>query len=123
MRTVTVAAIAATLLAGGVTPVATADIPANCVQQFWMVGLRAAKRTICDGPMAPDGSWQRGRGFYAPAFVADGYSVCYSRSYCTFSPPRTVPVLDTREYYTVTPATVLSDEPGYVGVAPVAVVA
>lgn len=117
MRIITAAAIAAALLAGGVTPVAAADIPANCVQQFWMVGLRAAQRTICDGPMAGDGSWERGRGFYAPAFVADGISVCYSSSYCTFSLPRTVPVLDTREYYRVTPATVLSDEPGYIGLS------
>jgi len=83
--------------------------------------LRKGQRTICDGPMAPDGSWLRGRSFNAPAFTADGYSVCYGYGFCTFTMPKQVAAIDQLETYRVTPDTVLGDEPGYLGVTPTAV--
>ncbi len=114
------AALAAALLGAGITaPAATAaPMPPNCTDQFWMMGLRAATRTICDGPQAADGSWIRGRAFTAPAFTADGYSVCYGYGFCTFTMPKEVAAIDQLETYRVTPDTVLPDEPGYLGSAP-----
>lgn len=99
---------------GLTAPVASAT-PENCVEQFWRYGLRSATRIICDSPITADGSWTRGRGFFAPAYTTDGYSVCYSEVFCTYTPPRVVAELDVRDYYRVTPETVLPDEPGHVG--------
>lgn len=93
---------------------ARADTAENCVEQFWMVGLRSATRTICDGPIAADGTWMRARTFTAPAFVADGYSVCYSPAFCTFTMPREVAAYDVADTYLVTADTVLPDEPGHI---------
>ena len=91
-------------------------LPPNCTQQFWMIGLRKGQRTICDGPQAADGSWLRGRSFNAPAFTADGYSVCYGYGFCTFTMPKQVAAIDQLETYRVTADTVLADEPSYLGV-------
>jgi hypothetical protein len=117
------AALAAALLAAGVTAPAASANTDNCTEQFWMMGLRAAERTICDGPQAADGSWMRTRTFTAPAFTADGYSVCYGYGFCTFTMPKEVAAIDTTETYRVTPDTVLPDEPGYLGVTPAAGIA
>ncbi len=109
------ATLAAVLIAAGLNaPIASAT-PENCVEQFWRYGLRSATRIICDSPVTADGSWTRGRAFTAPGYVADGFSVCYSEAFCTFTPAREVAALDVRDYYRVTPETVLPDEPGYVG--------
>ena len=105
--------------AGCAAPSAGADAP-SCTTQFWMIGLRGTHRTLCDGPLAADGSWMRSRAFTAPSFIADGISVCYSSSYCTFSLPHRVPAYDVRDTYRVTPETVLPDEPGYLGVGGIA---
>ena len=112
------ALVAAALTAGLVSPTAHADVPPGCVSQFWMLGLRATTRIICDGPLNPDGGWMRARAFYAPAYVTNGYSNCYGTGYflnCSYSPPQEVAEFDQRAYYPVTPATVLPDEPGYIG--------
>jgi hypothetical protein len=113
MRTVITAAIAAALIGAAPPPIASA-LPATCVEQFWLVGLRAATRFICDGPIEANGGWMRARAFYAPAYVAAGYSSCYGYGYCTFTPPRYLPKMDVRTAYWVTPETVLADEPGHV---------
>ena len=115
------AALAAALLGACITAPAASANTDNCTEQFWMMGLRAAERTICDGPLNPDGSWMRTRSFAAPAFTADGYSVCYSAVYCTFTMPREVAAIDQIETYRVTADTVLADEPGYLGLAPTGV--
>ena len=113
---------AGAVAAGLVSPAAAsaAPLPPNCTSQFWMVGLRAATRYICDGSAGSDGSWMRTRAFYAPAYVADGYAVCYSSAFCTLTPAKSVPVMDVRESYRVTPETVLPDEPGYMGFGAIA---
>jgi hypothetical protein len=109
---------AALALASSVdVPVAAADIPSNCVQQFWMVGLRSATRTICDGPIQPDGSWLRARSFYAPAYIAPGYSTCYGYGFCTFYPAREIAEYKVSEEYPVTGGTVLPDEPPHIDAA------
>ncbi len=83
-----------------------------------MLGLRATTRTICDGPLEADGGWMRTRTFYAPAYVTNSYSSCYGAGLflnCTSTPSREVEEFTRSEVYPVTPATVLPDEPGYVG--------
>lgn len=115
--------LAAALAAGifGVTaafataPAKADPLPGNCVQQYWLYGLRGTTRTICDGPMAADGSWQRAREFYGPAFWSPGYCSYY---YCSLGYP--VAAFDKVDVYRVTPDTVLPDEPGYVGIGAIA---
>ncbi len=51
--------------------------PNNCVEQFWMFGLRASTRRICDGPIRPNGSWHRCRLFYAPVYVIPAHTYCF----------------------------------------------
>lgn len=114
MRRVAAGLAALMWLAGCGAPSAGADAP-GCVSEFWMVGLKPTTRTICDGPLAADGSWTRTRAFTAPAFTADGYSVCYGYGFCTFTLPRQVAAYDVRDTYPVTPETVLPSEPGYIG--------
>jgi len=109
------AALAAAFIAAGCTAPVAGATPENCTEQFWRYGLRAATRIICDSPITADGSWTRGRAFTAPGYVADGISVCYSAVFCTFTPAREVAALDVREYYRVTPETVLPNEPGHIG--------
>ena len=104
---------AATVISAGE---AHADTP-GCVSQFWMYGLRGTTRTICDGPIKADGSWQRGRQFYARSYIAAGNSYCYGSGYyssCSYTPPRQVPEFDLRDFYAVTVDTVLPDEPGHI---------
>ncbi|MFY2861147.1 CDGP domain-containing protein [Mycobacterium sp. THU-M104] len=88
----------------------------NCVEQFWMLVLRASTRRICDGPIRPDGSWHRCRLFYAPDYVIPAHVYCsggrYS-TYCIYYPPQYVPELNQSECYEVTPDTVQPDEPGH----------
>lgn len=95
-------------------PHAAADTP-GCTNQFWMLGLRATTRHICDGPIAPDGSWLRGRQFYAPAYyVPFSCSWSYYSGYCGGN--YWTPVVDIRDVYVVTLDTVLPDEPGHIDV-------
>ena len=74
------------------------------------------RRKVCDGPIQPDGSWQRTRVIWVPAYTVP--SPCFrdfdnsnSAIDCNprYSPQRT---LD-QETYPVTPDTVLPDEPGW----------
>ncbi|GFG65785.1 hypothetical protein MKUB_32750 [Mycobacterium kubicae] len=91
----------------------------QCVDQFWLVPFQANRRTICDGPILPDGSWQRLREFYTPAHDVPLRSYCSGGAYsstCTYSggywQPRTSLGI---EAYHVTPDSVLADEPGHIG--------
>lgn len=123
IKQIAAAAGVAVVTAGLASPTAHAETPDNCATQFWMLGLRATTRIICDGPISADGSWERGRSFYAPAYVTSGYSNCYGGAYyssCSYTPPREVAEFDQREFYTVTAATVLADEPGHLGAGAVA---
>lgn len=121
------AALAAALLGAGVTAPAASANTDNCTDQFGMMGLRAAERTVCDGPLNPDGSWMRTRSFAEPGRSPRPHSqrtansVCYPPVYCTFAMPREVAAIDQIETYRVTADTVLADEPGYLGPAPTGV--
>jgi hypothetical protein len=118
-----------TILAAGITvaaalslaPTAGASpVPGqpNCDRVPWgFLGYQV--RAICDGPIQPDGSWERARVTAIPAHYSPATSSCsgggYS-TYCTYYPGGYVDtqILD-NETYIVTPETVLPDEPGHLG--------
>lgn len=91
---------------------AHADAGINCTNQFWLM-LGANTRTICDGPIRPDGSWMRAREFWTPAHYVRGSGYC-SRYSCSYSEgyyqERTSKGI---EVYPVTADSVLPDEPGH----------
>ncbi|WDE67681.1 transmembrane protein [Mycobacterium phage RitVan] len=99
-------------------PAVKADTP-DCLTQFWLIPFQSNTRTICDGPIQPDGSWQRAREFWSPAYTAPARSSCsggYRYSSCTYYPERFVPRKSAGvEVYPVRPETVLPDEPGHIG--------
>lgn len=72
-------------------------------------------RTLCDGPMRPDGSWSRARVIWVPAHQVP-FTCSYGRysSSCTGGYFVDDSVVSAEEY-PVTPETVLPDEPGYLG--------
>lgn len=109
-------AILAGTFAMWVAAPAKAD-PPGCHTQFWLIPFQSNTRTICDGPVQPDGSWLRAREFWSPAYTAPARSSCsggYRYSSCTYSPARFVPMRSQGiERYVVTPETVLADEPGH----------
>lgn len=91
-------------------PVQAVPAGEGCVSDFWMwQGLRSASRMICDGYRAPDGSWERRRGFFD-----DEYYVPFSCSRYSCSGGYWVNELQVVESYRVTDTTVLPDEPGYI---------
>jgi hypothetical protein len=111
-------AILVGVAAAGLLQPATAGadgLPANCAQQYWLYGGlfgRGTTRTICDGPIQADGSWQRGREFY------DGRRYipmrCNWGSYGgSCNGGYWLEEFSEIDYYTVTAETVLPDEPGH----------
>ena len=90
----------------------SASAEPHCIQEFWLYGGlfgRGTTRTICDGPIQPDGSWRRARNFYD--------SERYIPAYCSRYSCRGgywLNVFDKTDIYWVTPDTVLPDEPGHI---------
>jgi hypothetical protein len=77
--------------------------------------LGSQKRTLCDGPMLPDGSWERGRVVWVPAHQVP-FTCTYGRYSSTCSGGYFVnETTISQESYFVRPETVLPDEPGYLG--------
>ena len=71
------------------------------------------KRTICDGPRRPDGSWERTRAIWTPAHTTSGSSYCGTYS-CSYSPPRSYDEsVQEFERYIVFDSNVLPDEPAW----------
>jgi hypothetical protein len=100
----------ATLVA--LVPATEANPGMGCESIHWGF-LGSQLRTICDGPMQPDGSWQRARivcvpAHYVPVTCSSGtyYSSC-SGGYNVWD------TYVAKESYVVTPDTVLPDEPAW----------
>lgn len=79
----------------------------TCMTDRALYGLRKVERTICDGPIQPDGSWERGRRFSAPA----DYNVWYTPTFGFEGAP--IPELDKQEVYQVFPDAIPFGEPGH----------
>lgn len=75
--------------------------------------LGSQRRTVCDGPVQPDGSWVRAREVWTPGGYVPLSTYC-SRYSCTSSGgyyrEQSTQAFET---YVVTPGTVLPDEPGH----------
>lgn len=78
------------------------------------------RRTLCDGPVAADGSWSRERTIWVPAHYS--MPICTSRSSSSYSSYNDCyggymvnERLISNETYPVRPDTVLPDEPGHQG--------
>ncbi len=116
------AAVGVAIALGGVASAGDAHAAPGCETVPWGF-LGSKNRTICDGPMQADGSWVRHRAIWWKAkqvpltcnsWNAGGYSGGYGSSTCIGG--YVEPAGGTRESYLVTDATVLPDEPGYLGV-------
>ncbi|MCC9182597.1 CDGP domain-containing protein [Mycolicibacterium mageritense] len=110
VRRALVAAAAGAVLAGtGIVYAAQADAEPGigCQTVLWGF-LGSQRRTICDGPIRPDGSWTRERTVWWPErwvpVQCSRYS-CWGGYWQDAG--------GNRETYPVTPATVLPDEPGH----------
>ena len=99
---------------GDQTPNFASPGHANCTTDPWGF-LGSQRRTLCDGPIASDGSWSRERTIWAPAHYtsricsslgSDLYSSCYGGYFVDER-------LISDETYPVRPDTVLPDEPGH----------
>jgi hypothetical protein len=115
MRTKVAAAVVMMASTVALAAPASADTP-GCVAQPWWYGsaMRQTTRIICDGPIQVDGSWMRGRRFYAPAYYVP-YSCSWSRYGGSCGGDYWVGVFDTGvDVYPVRPDTVLPDEPGWI---------
>src|ERR1700712_2965346 len=104
--------LAATVIAAAAmmfcsSPASADPPPPGCVRDP-IFGLNPQIRKICDGPINPDGSWQRARQFTHPEFV---HSTCGNYAYHThagffcpdWAPKDTVPAWQGPiDMYTVT---------------------
>jgi hypothetical protein len=104
--------LATALVAIGIAVAAPAHADAGCQTEGWGL-FKVKQRTLCDGPIRPDGSWTRERTFWIPAHqvpftctYGDYSSSCSGGYFVDDS-------LVSDEHYVVTPDTVLPDEPGH----------
>lgn len=103
------ATIAAAMLVAE-PPEASAD--PGCETVPWGF-LWSQRRTICDGPILPDGSWNRARIVWVPAHRVP-FRCTYGTYSSTCSGGYFVPTTNvSEEVYPVRPETVLGDEPGH----------
>jgi hypothetical protein len=113
-RVAPLVAFAAAAAAIGLATPAAAN-PSGC-ESVPLLGLNPQIRSICDGPIQPDGWWARARKFSHPQFVhssCDG--VYYQSGNC---PPwlyqDAIPAEEgSIETYIVTPDTIPPGEPGH----------
>lgn len=95
-----------------VAPQASADPGVGCETIRWGF-LGSQRRTICDGPRRPDGSWTRARAVWTPAGYVPYSSYC-SRYSCSGSGGYyREESTQARETYVVFDHNVLPDEPGW----------
>lgn len=91
----------------GVAPTPTASADPGCQTMLWGF-LGSQRRTICDGPIQPDGSWMRVRAVWWPERwvpTTCGRYSCWGGYWQDAG--------GTREVYPVNPTSVLPDEPGH----------
>ncbi|ORV37917.1 hypothetical protein AWC00_22200 [Mycobacterium conspicuum] len=114
----TAAGWAATAHADDSPPVPTAGI---CKTELWGF-LGSQRRTLCDGPIAKDGSWSRQRTIWVPAHFSTPICTSYGGSSSSWASHTSCTGgyfvnqhLVSDETYPVRPDTVLPDEPGHLG--------
>ncbi|AGT14066.1 hypothetical protein PAPYRUS_56 [Mycobacterium phage Papyrus] len=95
-----------------VTNVAKADPGVGCETIRWGF-LGSQRRTICDGPRRPDGSWERLRLIWTPAGYVPRYTYCGSYTCSSSGGYYREETLQGKETYVVFDHNVLPDEPGW----------
>ena len=105
-----------------ITLAPAADAQSNCFTdnvRRGIFGLQFLTRTMCDGPILPDGSWMRSRVIGIPRHYQNAHSSCTSSTYssdCTYYEAGWVAEqIFEQDFYSVRPETVLPDEPGHIG--------
>ena len=84
---------------------------AGCQTVLWGF-LGSQRRTLCDSPIGPDGSWTRERAVWTPAHYVP--ISCYGYYYFSCTGGYAVSQsINSDETYPVTADTVLPDEPGH----------
>lgn len=91
----------------------------NCESIPWGLHFLTPQwRGICDGPIRPDGSWERARALYTPAHRVPIRTNCFGTYYvsCTTTGGywQELQVWE-KDVYTVFPSNVLPNEPGHLG--------
>lgn len=110
--------VAGTIGGAAIALAAPSSADPGCQTVMWGF-LGSQRRTICDGPVQPDGSWLRARVITTPAHQTS--TSCYSYGSGSFvnmncTPGMFIPEqVNDKQLYPVTPDTVLPDEPGYLG--------
>ena len=110
MRKTLTTLVASSLTAGALLLAPTASADPGCQTVPWGF-LGSQKRTICDGPMRADGSWDRTRTIWWPSYWVNGY--CYGYRFISCTPGYWTAPGGNQETYPVTADTVLPDEPGH----------
>lgn len=118
-RIVAAAASTAVLLGTGLgwATDANADPGIGCERINWGLHiLTPQKRTICDGPRRPDGSWERFRQLWTPAHYVPRRWSCSGYGYVSCTEYGGYHVADQiweEQTYVVFDHNVLPDEPGW----------
>lgn len=96
---------------------AHADPPPPGCERVPILGLNPYVRTICDGPIRPDGSWMRARDMYHRSYVASSCDGSYLYGIgvnCPLGTSHDVwPEWRNSDAYVVTPDTIPPGEPGH----------
>lgn len=93
-------------------PQANADMQPGCESVPWGF-LGTQTRSICDGPIQPDGSWVRFRMVWIPAHQVPVSTSCGTYSCTTSGGYWQNEKVFEKVKYPVTPATVVPGEPGW----------
>jgi hypothetical protein len=114
--TLVAVAVGAALAFTGTAFAAQADADADpgigCETIRWGF-LGSQRRTICDGPRRPDGSWTRGRVVWTPAGYVPRSTYCGTYSCSSSGGYYREETLQAKETYVVFDSNVLPDEPGW----------
>ncbi|KAB7752782.1 CDGP domain-containing protein [Mycolicibacterium mucogenicum] len=113
-RRIIAAALAVLVLAGNAIAYATTSKADSSCQVVAWGFFASQRRTLCDSLIRPDGSWQRQRIFWVPRHQVP--ITCSGTYFITCSGGQIVDqYVISAETYTVTPDTVLPDEPAHLG--------
>lgn len=95
-----------------IASVAKADPTVGCETIRWGF-LGSQRRTICDGPRRPDGSWTRARVIWTPAGYVPRNTYCSRYSCSSYGGYWRDESVQGKETYVVFDHNVLHDEPGW----------
>lgn len=97
------------------SPSANADPPPPGCARVPLLGLNPQILEMCDGPINPDGSWERARRYWHPQYVHSSCGGVYYYGGCPQWAHDVIPAERSGiETYTVTADTIPPGEPGHI---------